>query len=738
MISFYTKYISNICHSFELDTNIQNSKNITFITGAFGTGKSNLVEKIENELVARNIVDAVIKFDDAENISFLTEFIRKALDNFYSIEEGNIEQFSFSETNYNLITYNDLLNKLNNSNQDLTQLYLKHNVLRAYSDISNSNENIEDTQSYIKAEIEALFQKKGERRLILENQKVVVESLLVDLMSYFFADIFNSSENVDLSNIHKRKIVFIIDNYEYIFGSVNQWLAEFFFHYCYDLNFGDFINYKIDVINPQAKISDFFDFRFIIATRENLSDFLPEYFINYSEMAEIFRLEPMTEVQFKNYLEAQDIQLGNCEKDIYEITSGIPSLISYTLETISQIQGEFNCSLVYLFAYESILKHKSEEQKEWIKCASFLNEIEPNALRCFPLINKEYKRAYNYLSKSTELSYFTKNSNKLKLNKVIKKYISEAVKVNSMQIANIYEEIAASYNNLKDFLNKYDNSEIEILKELAYFKCFNVPETINEWFGENKNAALELIDKYPDLFNKNIHTYSLRQDISNKLIKFNKLIERDLFEQKINNIKKYWSNYSNSIFTQNTNFDEKQKSLLTELNKIQEKVNENEQIINDTYDSIDNLDNELKKYSDKFKKFNIPKQKKYAGYSLSIAAISIFFKIFVSELFSEALEFNTLATINLYSNIFAITFTLIFLFLFVRIYMLNSNKKDISFFKLKISGLKDEIKELQDKIEEKQNENKELEVKVNEIENQIVQTKELILKNNEFLKESYV
>jgi len=307
-----------------------------------------------------------------------------------------------------------------------------------------------------------------------------------------------------------------------------------------------------------------------------------------------------------------------------------------------------------------------------------------------------------------------------------------------MQIANIYEEIAASYNNLKEFLNKYENSEIEILKELAYFKCFNVPSTINEWFGENKNAALELIEKHSDLFNKNIHTYSLRQDISNKLIKFNKLIERDLFEQKNNNIKKYWSNYSNSIFTQNTNFDEKQKSLLTELNKIQEKVNENEQIINDTYESIDNLDNELKKYSDKFKKYNIPKQKKYAGYSLSIAAISIFFKIFVSELFSEALEFSTLATINLYSNIFAITFTLLFLFLFVRIYMLNSNKKDVSFLKLKISGLKDEIKELQDKIDEKQNENNELKVKINEIENQIVQVKESILKNNEFLKESFV
>lgn len=738
MISFYTKYISNICHSIELDTNNINSKNIIFINGTFGTGKSILVRKIEDELVARNIVDAVIKFDDAENISFLTEFIRKALNNFYSIEDNNSTQFSFSETNYNLITYNDLLNNLNNINPVLTQLYLKHNVLQSYSDVSSNDENLESTNFFIKEEIEKIYQKKGERRLLLENQKVVVESLIVDLMSYFFSAVLNGVENLDLSGFHKRKIVFVIDNYEYIFGSINKWLAEYFFHYCYNLNFGDFINYKIDVINPQAKISDYFDFRFIIASRENLTDFLPKYFSNYSEMAEIYRLEPMTAIQFKNYLIAQDIKLGNYEKDIYDITSGIPSLINYTLETINQIQGDFNCSLVYLFAYESILKHKSEEQKEWIKCAAFLSEIEPNALRCFPLINKEYKRAYDYFCKSTELSYLTKNTNKLKLNKIIKKYINDAVKINSPHIANNYEEIACSYSSLKDLLNKFDSSEIEILKDLAYFKCFNYPETINEWFGSNSQAAFELIENYPDLFTKNKLTYSLKQDIAYKFLKFNKLIEGNLFEKKIDEIKKRWINYSNCIFTENSDLVEKQNNLVDELNNIQAKVNENEQIIENTSASIVELEKELKKSSDKFKKFNIKEQKKYAKYCLSIALISLFIKIFISELFPEALDYSTLAFINVACNFFAITSTVLFLFFFIRLFILNSNKKDISLLKFKISSLKDDIKELYNQIEDKKNENYDLKIKIYETENQIVRIKEKISKNTEFLEESYI
>ena len=737
MISFYTKYIYNICRSFEFDSIAQNSKNIVFINGSFGTGKSNLVRKIEKELAARKIVDAVVKFDEAENISFLTEFMKKASNYFYFVEDEQEQtQPFFSETDSNLRRYYDLLNRLNDSNPDLASAYFKDNVLRAYSDEEGKKDD-SASHSQLQEGIEKIFSKKGERILLLENPKIVAESLIVDLMNCFFSGILNKTEDIDLKEIHKKKIVFIIDNYESIFGSVNRWLAEFFFVYCYNLNFAKFIYYKIEIINPQAKVSDFFDFRFIISSRENLSEFIPEYFSAYSEMSEIYRLEPMTEAQLGNFLEAHGIETANYLKDVYEISSGIPALINYTFDILSQYQEDFNSSLVYLFAYENILKHKTEEQKEWIKCAAFLNEIEANALRCFPSISHNYKRAYNYLNKSTEISTKSKNSNTLKLNKAIKKYISYAVQDNFPEQADFYTNIANSYNSIKSFINQFNDVEIEILRELAYFKSFMVSVLINHCFAENLNLVKSILEKYSEMFSINNNIYKPKQTFSIKFDKFNRLIEPNLYEQKIKKIQDYWKDYSNSVSAKNSNLEKKQNDLLEKLNKEQIKHSENEQIISDSLDSLSNLKDELKKHKEKLKKFNTTKLKKIAVFSILIAVFSVIFKVASTEVFFDSNQINTLSTISSFCNFLSVAFSLLCLLLLIRIFIINSNKKDISFLNIKISGLETEISNLKYLIARKKEENDSLRESISESEKQIIKIREEILESKELIGEPF-
>ena len=501
-------------------------------------------------------------------------------------------------------------------------------------------------------------------------------------MNFFFSGILNKTEDVDLKEIHKKKIVFIIDNYESIFGSVNRWLAEFFFVYCYNLNFAKFIYYKIEIINPQAKVSDFFDFRFIISSRENLSEFISEYFSAYSEMSEIYRLEPMTEAQLGNFLEAHGIETANYLKDIYEISSGIPALINYTFDILSQYQEDFNSSLVYLFAYENILKHKTEEQKEWIKCAAFLNEIEANALRCFPSISHNYKRAYNYLNKSTEISTKSKNSNTLKLNKAIKKYISYAVQDNFPEQADFYTNIANSYNSIKSFINQFNDVEIEILRELAYFKSFMVSVLINHCFAENPNLAKSILEKHSEMFSINNNIYKPKQTFSSKFDKFNRLIEPNLYEQKVKKIQDYWKEHSNKVLAKNSILEKKQNDLLEKLSKEQIKHSENEQIISDSFDSLSNLKDELKKHKEKLKKFNTTKLKKIAVFSVLIAVFSVIFKIASTEVFFDSNQINTMSTISSFCNFLSVAFSLLCLLLLIRIFISNSYQKDISFLNI--------------------------------------------------------
>lgn len=737
MISFYTKYIYNICRSFEFDSIAQNSKNIVFINGSFGTGKSNLVRKIEKELAARKIVDAVVKFDEAENISFLTEFMKKASNYFYFVEDEQEQtQPFFSETDSNLRRYYDLLNRLNDSDPDLASAYFKDNVLRAYSDEEGKKDD-GASHSQLQEGIEKIFSKKGERILLLENPKIVAESLIVDLMNCFFSGILNKTEDIDLKEIHKKRIVFVIDNYESIFGSVNRWLAEFFFVYCYNLNFAKFIYYKIEIINPQAKVSDFFDFRFIISSRENLSEFIPEYFSAYSEMSEVYRLEPMTEAQLGSFLEAHGIETANYLKDIYEISSGIPALINYTFDILSQYQEDFNSSLVYLFAYENILKHKTEEQKEWIKCAAFLNEIEANALRCFPSISHNYKRAYNYLNKSTEISTKSKNSNTLKLNKSIKKYISYAVQDNFPEQADFYTNIASSYNSIKSFINQFNDVEIEILRELAYFKSFMVSVLINHCFAENPNLAKSILEKHSEMFSINNNIYKPKQTFSSKFDKFNRLIEPNLYEQKIKKIQDYWKEHSNKVLAKNSNLEKKQNDLLEKLNKEQIKHSENEQIISDSLDSLSNLKDELKKHKEKLKKFNTTKLKKIAVFSILIAVFSVVFKIASTEVFFDSNQISTMSTISSFCNFLSVAFSLLCLLMLIRIFIINSNKKDISFLNIKISGLETEIANLKYLIARKKEENDSLRESISESEKQIIKIREEILESKELVGEPF-
>ena len=70
------------------------------------------------------------------------------------------------------------------------------------------------------------------------------------------------------SDFQPKKVILILDDFDSVFGSINQWLKDIFIPLVSEKRFSDFISFNTDFINPEYKIKQFFEFRFILGSRE--------------------------------------------------------------------------------------------------------------------------------------------------------------------------------------------------------------------------------------------------------------------------------------------------------------------------------------------------------------------------------------------------------------------------------------------------------------------------------------
>ncbi len=587
MIKSRKAVFDNIISAIAAGTDEIATKKIILISGAFGTGKSWIVSAAENEIDTSSLSDAVLRLEQSRDMGYLPEFLNNAILT-YKATYSKGRSFSSSETSYNMVRYLELLNIIKQGSPELFEDVLTSFVLKSDADIhileGDYHSSVENKERLSK-EIKNIIELKGDQRLLLETPKVVAESFIVDLMSNFYSGLMSGGDlNSILQQGSKKKIIFIIDNYEHISGSINRWLTEEFFQYCYKRKFSEFIAYSPANLPPNLKVSDLFDFRFIISSRKDpvFSHDLSEW-AAFEPVSLTLRLKNIEKDEVAEFLEESGFKKEIPADKLFANSYANPYMLALWLEFYNLGVSDADSKLIYLKASESILRYNSEEQKEWIRCAAFLNEFEENGLRCFPIIGDNYKIAFSFFEKSNELAQPAKdNTKRLALNQTLREIISETVSLDSFATAKEYVSIARVYNDIKDLFIGLSSEEVNVARNLAYFNHIDDSYGLEKAFQSDAQKAKQFISKFSGWFDKSKYTVSLKPEIAAKLAKFNRFVDKDKQIDKMNLIGRIWEDYEKKLRKEIIEAQESLTGINQEIISA-EKENNQQKVIYDSY-----------------------------------------------------------------------------------------------------------------------------------------------------------
>jgi hypothetical protein len=559
--------------SFFLPIGIPESRRIYFVNGIFGVGKSWFVRNFIDEVLEKKVVDALCFFDGDYQLTNIYDFVKTMTVNYKSAHDTQ-NSILFSECDYNITRFNELIEILKEKDISLT-----NDILLRTSLISESDYLFEDSKSikhtFDEQLLEKHIDKKGDIRLMADAFRVSVEALIVDLMNMYFP-----WENVgdDFERFYSEsepvKILFVFDNIESFDYSLNKWLSEYFLEFCCEKKFSDFISYNISYIKDETKISKYLDLRFIISSRE-------DYFVNkdfeycwekYETITGLLKLEPLNENNLQDLFDYLKVTINQPNSDIIELTKGLPLLLMKYIEYFDSTGTEQLRLPICETAFNSITKGLSTQEIHWLKCASFLEDFNEKGLRLFDETGTGYKSAYLFLKNKNSISEYNNSTDKINIKNVIKEFSAEYIKNIQPEFYEDCTERAIVYKNTFDVLDRINVDDLNVVRSFAYFKAFNNESAIEDTFQTDVHLAKEYILNHPECFVNNKTTCSLKSNLAQKLDEYNKVVDGRKYELKKQLIKDSWSKYSDELNKKISEFSTELEHLKSESAELDEGI----------------------------------------------------------------------------------------------------------------------------------------------------------------------
>lgn len=517
---------------------------LLLINGCFGIGKSYLLEQFKNELFNRSNNFIIYDYLHIRQNEYLHEFV-------YSLAMSCFDPTNIDpkETFINRNRFHELLNKFSIENKSIYNIIVSSNKLKNIPEfISDSSFKI-DNSELLKVK-EKLYQDDFD--ILFNANRLASESFIVDLFNRHF----------DLEKPTKKKFLFILDNYDAAAGTINNWIFNdltcLFDSYFNELTY--FSSQKF----PDIKISDIFTFKFIISSREYFEIKSP-----YVEQTSI-TLKPFDKFEVLKYFISKNIDIQESLDFVYTFTNGIPFLLSLVSETVLLSDGEVSdYSQIESIAIQRAFNYLTEDQKDYIRAASFLDEFDEEALEFLPLIKDDYRKAFKFLSNTNEFCEHNAK-NKISIKKFIRSLVIRDLRNESPTTAKNFELISQLYNNYNNLFKVFEPEERIIIRMLSYFRCFDKIFAIEEVFGENASTARKIIDKYPILFTEKNGLYFVEEKISDSVLALEEISQTNLYDKTMLKIKSSWSKYVESL----------QKELQTNNKELQEFIKNIEELKN--------------------------------------------------------------------------------------------------------------------------------------------------------------
>ncbi len=704
MYLIHEKELFRAFECLKADLDNDSSKKIVLINGTFGSGKSFFLKSLLPALLEENHVDYIFKADYDSNAKFTIDIIQNLAQNSYYVESDDLPAFANNESSFINEQFTSTLNTLRNKDTSLFEkIYEREYLKDNYHYHLYSIDEAEDLSDATVCEaIEAIYPNQDKYKTFFSNPtKVAIESLIVDMMTVLF-----SGKTEFPVPDKKYKIVLVLDGFDKQSWTVQSWILNKLIPAIENLKFGDFVSYDTQFIDANIKISDFFDFRFVFSFRENvLNGRLSEKWSELSDDLENISLEPASELVMNSFFKSEGIE----EDDFRELaknTYGIPYIFNLKVEYKKVGDNEIdNISLVYHLAGQKILADFEEQQADWIRCTSFLDEFYAKGLEFFPIIGDKADRAFGFMNHLSDM--FIKIDDKLKLKPDLKDLLVKATLFDSPGSSKGYKQIADKYYELAPIINKFEEQELNILCELAYFNWFDKDFILKKVFPEKIDKLSEFIDNNMDLFEENSEMYRIKEELGCKFDSLNKILDVDFYSNKLKYLQDLQTEYQKSLQEQITLLGNQKKETAEKLSETRENL--------DLLLESQQLNTKSKKNNPyrKQQKFRVESNSKYAKY---IAFAGLLAVLGIKPELILGIVFDSQSTFDIASKMFYILSLLMVAFIGIDFYSSRNKIKP----KMKSQDLPSEpITDEDKKIKELQHRESFLKNELNRLDDQI-------------------
>ncbi len=626
----------------------ESGRRIVFINGNFGTGKTFIVDEIIKFLVADEVFDDIFKYSATPDVKFLPEFANAIFRESVGSNREN-EVFHAMETKYNLVRFNNIITTIREYDPKLfTYIISNYSLLNKFDFHWKKKQNSPVNADMI-FKIREIIKSKDDQILLEKPGRMCAESVVVDLITSYLP--INDKLLFDdyMQSGKKKSIAIIIDGYDGFSGSVDDWLAEDFIPACTDMKLSKFIHFENPTVASDLQVNHIFDIRFVLSGRFSFCREGNAVLNKHKDDSILLSLKEVDSENILQYLLAEELSPEEYHWDFESIAGGNLYIMSILTESIKIGSINFDMFRIYQLVEEKIFIGHTEQQRDWIRCAAFLDEFDIWGLRCFPSMTENYNEAYDFFLNSENLACQIQNSNKITLHLQVKEFVRGSIKVLSESLFKEYCKIRDKYHSFSELLEKYDTNECDILRNIAYLNRFDIDFTIRKAFLYESENAIKIINKHSKLFDKKEFIYRMKSDIASEFLEFNKVIDNIRFDEKLETIKEI--NILNKENIENKRLKKKAKieSIKSQINKSHDESDDGKTLFDDVQNEYIEVENRLIEQRKKKDDFSQKNNQKPVITLSAASAIFIILSIFAEVIFEGFFKHDT--TINLVRKI---------------------------------------------------------------------------------------
>ena len=672
------------------------------INGDFLSGKTSSIQKIISDIEFINQYNVYSYINDWEKYNYLFDITSDFFEN------SNLQhpEFLSNESKYFVSSFFDTLASLNISHKEL---FKEINELL----LIESNIKLNDS---LKESIETNIKNDLKKNLILNYFEISIECLIADLLNNFFPlnNQINSISEYLLSR-EPIRILLIFDDAQNISNKVMEWF-KLFFNYMTSKKLGDMILYDYKGKDTEIYFGEFFNIDLIYISRNKSLK------INGNDIVSIdLQLEYISENEmFENYKELIP------EKDLTKLPiMGIPALADF----YTQIEDDNENSTVF-YAVNSLLKYIPPEYQRVIIFSSVFDCFNIKDLNLFEEINLDENEFDSIVLIS---DFIINDENGFRLEKNAKELLYAVFEVvfsdfNKDDLLSISKTMNQEYNHL-------DYSEFELLRELAYFNCFD-KIYLAENYLMDKNSLNQLIDRRSDYFEKDKTFVSIKEKYAKQLITYNEIRDKNNYEDKRKSITKFFDGYKEEIEKRNKILQEDVVSVGSE---IKEYTNEKEllekeadrkgQISISLKNEIREIENDLKPFTHQNSKW-----KKTTNFVALVFSVAIIFNSdrIAEFIFGDSSNFDLIIIITL------ILLILLYGNGLLRYFRLKFKSEELHILKQNKSNKEKEFEKLTTELEILNADKRAKESKIDDLKNHIERMNKQIYENKKKLEKSFI